>query len=116
MAACCNFRQFRVVEDDLKLFCDVYIMLYHESDPNLEGRGLIAFILNEQLTQVIHEMPTVSRSDDIFVSVGIGIKGSSHNQINAAMNPIILSPAAADGNNLQYLERHPKLLGEDHHT
>ncbi len=24
MAACFNFRQFRVVEDDLKLFCDVF--------------------------------------------------------------------------------------------
>ncbi len=41
-------------------------MLYHVSDPNL---GLIAFILNEQLTQVIHEMSTVSRSDDVFVIV-----------------------------------------------
>ncbi len=60
---CC---QFQVVEDDLKLFCDVYNMLCHVSDPNL---GLIAFILNEQLTQVIYEMSTVSRSDDIFVIV-----------------------------------------------
>ncbi len=24
MAACCNFHQFRVVEDDLKLFCGVF--------------------------------------------------------------------------------------------
>ncbi len=73
MAVCCNFRQFRVVEDDLKLFGDVYniymyIMLCHVSDPNL---GLIAFILNEQLTQVIHETSTVSRSDDVFVGIGI---------------------------------------------
>ncbi len=66
MTACCNFRQFWVVEDDLKLFCDVNIMLCHVSDPNL---GLIAFILNEQLTQVIHEMSTVSRSNDVFVIV-----------------------------------------------
>ncbi len=66
MAACCNFCQFWVVEDDLKLFCEEYIMLCHVSDPNL---GLIALILNEQLTQVIHEMSTVSRSDDVFVIV-----------------------------------------------
>ncbi len=63
MAACYNFQ---VVEDDLKLFCDVYIMLCRVSDPNLAGGGeLIAFILNEQLTQVIHETSTVSRSDDV---------------------------------------------------
>ncbi len=68
MAACCNFCQFQVVEDDLKLFSDVYFMLCHVSDPNLGG-GLIAFILNEQLTQVIHETSTVSRSDDVFVIV-----------------------------------------------
>ncbi len=66
MAACCNFSQFRVVEDDLRLFCDIYIMLCHVSDPNL---GLIGFILNEQLTQVIHETSTVSISDDVFVTV-----------------------------------------------
>ncbi len=66
MIACCNFRQIWVVKDDLKLFCDVYIMLCYVSDPNLEG-GLIAFILNEQLTQVIHETSTVSRSADVFV-------------------------------------------------
>ncbi len=36
MAACCNFR---VVEDDLKLFCDIYIILCHVSDPNLGGGG-----------------------------------------------------------------------------
>ncbi len=70
MAACCNFRQFRVVEDDLKLFYELYIMLCHVSDPNLGGGGgLIDFILNEQLTQVIHETSTVSRSDDVFVIV-----------------------------------------------
>ncbi len=68
MAACCNFR---VVKDDLKLFCDVYIMLWHLSDPNLGGGELIAFILNEQLTQVIHETSTVSISDDVFI---IGLK------------------------------------------
>ncbi len=34
------------------------------SDPNL---GLIAFILNEQLTQVIHETSTVSKSEDIVI-------------------------------------------------
>ncbi len=85
MAACCNFRQFRVVKDDLKLFCDVYIMLCHVSDPNL---GLIVFILNEQLTEVNHETSTVSRSDNIFVSVGIGMKGSSRNRVNAAMSPV----------------------------
>ncbi len=62
MAACYNFCQFRVVEDDLKLFC-------HVSDPNLEGRGLIASILNEQLTQVIHETSTVSRFDDVVIVV-----------------------------------------------
>ncbi len=49
---------------------------------------LIAFILNEQLVQVIHEMSTVSISDDISVSVGRGIKGSSRNRVNAAMNPV----------------------------
>ncbi len=65
MAACCNFRQYRVVKDDLKLFCDVY-MLCHVSDPKL---GLIVFILNEQLTQVIRETSTVSRSDNVFVIV-----------------------------------------------
>ncbi len=71
MVASSNFRQFRVEEDDLKLFCDVYIMLCHVSDPNLGrgGGGLIAFILNEQLTQVIHETSTVLRSDDVFVIV-----------------------------------------------
>ncbi len=66
MVARCNFRQFWVVEDDLKLFCDVYIMLCHVSDPNL---GLIAFILNEQLTQDIHETSSVSRSNDIVILV-----------------------------------------------
>ncbi len=35
----CNFCQFRVVEDDLTLFCHVYIMLCHVSDPNFEGGG-----------------------------------------------------------------------------
>ncbi len=66
MAAFCNFRQFWVVKDDLNLFYDVYIMLCHVSDLNL---GLIAFILNEQLTQVIHETSTVSKSDNVFVIV-----------------------------------------------
>ncbi len=65
MAACCNFR---VVEDDLKLFCDVYIILCHVSGPNLGGE-LIVFILNEQLSQVVRETSTVSRSDDVFVIV-----------------------------------------------
>ncbi len=70
MAACCNFRQFRVVEDDLTLFCNVYIiMLCHVSDPNFGGGGLIAFILNEQLIQDIHETSTLSRSNDVFVIV-----------------------------------------------
>ncbi len=46
MAVYWNFPQFRVVKDDLKLFCNVYIMLCHVLDPNL---GLIVFILNEQL-------------------------------------------------------------------
>ncbi len=64
MATCCKFR---VVEDYLKLFCDVYIMLCHVSDPNLEGAD--CFILNEQLSQVIHETSTVSRSDDVFLMV-----------------------------------------------
>ncbi len=31
--------------------------------------GLIAFILNEQLTHVIHEKSTVSRSDDVVIIV-----------------------------------------------
>ncbi len=48
-------------------------MLCHVLDPNLEGGGgLIAFILNEQteqLTQVIHETSTVSRSDDVVIVV-----------------------------------------------
>ncbi len=67
MVACCNFQ---VVEDDLKLFCDVYIMLCHVSDPNLGGGGgLIAFILNKQLTQDIHETSNVSRSYDIVIVV-----------------------------------------------
>ncbi len=66
MVACCNIRQFWVVEVDLKLFCDVYIMLCHVSDPNL---GLTAFILNEQLTQDIHETSTVSRSDEAVIAV-----------------------------------------------
>ncbi len=44
-------------------------MLCHVSDPNLE-RGRIAFILNEQLTQVIHETSTVSRSDDVEKRLG----------------------------------------------
>ncbi len=71
MAACCNCR---VVEDDLKLFCDVYIILCHVSDPNRWGGGgwgreLIVFILNEQLSQVVHETSTVSRFDDVFVIV-----------------------------------------------
>ncbi len=52
------------LEDDLKLFCNEYIMLCHVSDPN---SGLIAFILNEQLTQDIHETSTVSRSDDVVI-------------------------------------------------
>ncbi len=41
-------------------------MLCHVSDPNL---GLIAFILNEQLTQDIHEKSTVSRSEDVVIVV-----------------------------------------------
>ncbi len=41
-------------------------MLCHVSDPNL---GLITFILNEQLTQDIHEPSTVSRSDDVVIVV-----------------------------------------------
>ncbi len=40
MVACCNFR---VVEDDLKLFCDVYIILCDVSDPNLGGAGADCF-------------------------------------------------------------------------
>ncbi len=41
-------------------------MLCNVSDPNL---GLIAFILNEQLTQDIHETFTVSRSNDYVIIV-----------------------------------------------
>ncbi len=41
-------------------------MFCYVSDPNL---GLIAFILNEQLTQDIHETSTVSRSDDAVIVV-----------------------------------------------
>ncbi len=41
-------------------------MLCHVSDPNL---GLIVFILNEQLTQDIHETSTVSRSYDVVIIV-----------------------------------------------
>ncbi len=49
------FRQFRVVENDLKLFCDVYIMLCHVLDPepgnSLVGnkkamRGLYVLVVN----------------------------------------------------------------------
>ncbi len=60
MVACYNFRQFWVLEDDL------YIMLCDVSDPNF---GLIAFILNEQLTQDIHGTSTVSRSDNVVIVV-----------------------------------------------
>ncbi len=66
MVACWNFHQLWVVEDDLKLFYDKYIMLCHVSDLNL---GLIAFILNELLTQDIQETSTVSRSDDVVIVV-----------------------------------------------
>ncbi len=66
MAACCNFW---VAKDDLKLFCNIYIMLCHVSDSTLGGGELIALILNEQLIQVIHATSTVSRSDDVFVIV-----------------------------------------------
>ncbi len=46
-------------------------MLCHVSDLNFMGGGggLIAFILNELLTQVIHETSTVSRSDDVVITV-----------------------------------------------
>ncbi len=34
---------FRVVEDDLKLFCDAYIILCHVLDPNFGGAGADCF-------------------------------------------------------------------------
>ncbi len=74
--ACCNFRQFRVVVDDFKLFCDISIMLWDVSDPNLGGGGLIAFILDEQLTHVIHEIPLFPDPMTYCHSIGIGIKGT----------------------------------------
>ncbi len=77
----------RVVKDDLKLFCDVYIMFCHVSDPNLGVGGADCF----------HPKWTVDSSYlwnvhcfqirwCICHSVGIGIKGSSRNRVNAAMN------------------------------
>ncbi len=89
MAACCYFRQFRVVENDLKLFCNVYIMLCHVSDPNLRGGGADCFHPKWAVDSIyswnVHCFQIQSR---ICHSVGIGIKGSSSNWVNAPMNPV----------------------------
>ncbi len=89
MGACCNFPQFRVVEDDLKLFCDIYIMLCHVSDPQL---GADCFnpkwAVDSSYSRNIHCFQIRWR---ICHSVGIGIKGSSCNRVNAAMNPVIIN-------------------------
>ncbi len=84
MAASCTFQ---VVEDDWKLFCDVYIILCHVSDPNLGGAG--ADCLHPKWAVV----PSCSWNIHCFQirwrichSVVIGIKGSLHNRVNAAMN------------------------------
>ncbi len=70
-----SMQEWRMLQFSLILSCRrwfevilwrIYIMLCHVSDPNLE---LIAFILNEQLTQDIPETSSVSRSDDVFVIV-----------------------------------------------
>ncbi len=87
MAASCNFR---VVEDDLKLFCDIYIMLCHVSDPNLRGGGggvcfFPKWAVDSSYSWTVHCFQIKWR---IRHSVGIGLKGSSRNWVNAAMNPV----------------------------
>ncbi len=88
MAAYCNFRQFRVVEDDLKLFCDIYIMLCHVSDANL-GVGADCFCpkraVDSSYSWNVHCFQIRWR---ICHSVAIDIKGRSCNRVNAAMNPV----------------------------
>ncbi len=75
MAAYCYFRQFRVVEDDLKLFCKIYIMLCHLSNWAVDS----SYSWNVHCFQIRWR---------ICQRVGIVIKGSLHNQVNAAMNPV----------------------------
>ncbi len=42
-------------------------MLCHVPDTNMGGGDWLLSILNEQLTQDIHETSTVSRSDDVVI-------------------------------------------------